>query len=230
MAGQAVDLHTLASTLHQPFLMHLVGEVDHFALYLYRCEGFVARHTHPTQDELFHVVLGSMTLDTDWGQVHLSQGQFAVVPRGVSHVSGAVVPAFVLLAQAKGDPDRRNGHARFAVEDRADGLPHGDVRALAERIVRPRQVRALAQVDEMSLRAGRLSGDTPWHFHGPHDELLCILDGHIEVEGEANSISVHAGQLLVIPRGRLHRLRSPEPSIIITLVHREVTTAEQLGE
>lgn len=226
---QTADIDTAADRLTRPFVMEQVAVVDHFGVYLYLCTGAVARHRHPTQDELFYCHTGMLTLDTDWGTANLTRHEFAVVPRGVAHVSGAIMRTVVLFFQTRGDPDRRNGHGRTAVDEAPRPLPKWSVQVEARRASRPYLPRPLATVDDMSLRVFRAEGATPWHAHEGHDELVYVVEGHVELGTEVGPASLAAGHLAVVGAGRIHRLDAAEPSLVVTFVHGTVPPEEQAG-
>ena len=66
----------------------------------------------------------------------------------------------------------------------------------------------------------RFSGQTPWERH-PHDELLYVLDGEVEVtlladEGRTEA-TVAAGCLYIVPAGRWHR-QLPRPAVTLLFI------------
>jgi homogentisate 1,2-dioxygenase len=210
-------------------LLGQIAQVDHFALYLYLCEGAVARHRHLSQDELFYVHSGILSLDTDWGRISLDRHELAVVPRGLAHLSSSLIHTCVVLFQAQGDAERKNGHGRLVVEQNTGPLPKRSVDEEAERIPQPYLPVPLVQADEMSLRLIWCQGETPWHQHPYHDELLWVQDGRLEVGTEEGPNSVHEDELVVVPRGRIHRLTSIQHTIALSLVHGEVSPLTHMG-
>jgi homogentisate 1,2-dioxygenase len=229
MSIHKVDVAAAAAQLSRPFLLGQIAQVDHFALYLYLCEGAVARHRHLTQDELFYVHSGILSLDTDWGRISLDQRELAVVPRGLAHLSSSLIHTSVILFQAQGDPERKNGHGRLIMEQSTGPLPKWAVVEEAERLPRPYLPAPLAQVDEMSLRLVWCQGETPWHQHPNHDELLWVEDGRLEVGTEEGLISVHEDELIVIPRDHIHRVTSIQHTIALSLIHGEVSPLTHMG-
>lgn len=225
-----VQVNAAAQRLDKPFLMVHIAQVDHFGLYLYLCEGAVARHRHVTQDELFYVHTGLLSLDTDWGRQGVSQGEFAVVPRGLSHLSGSIERTIVMLSQATSDPNRKNGQGRTAAESRDDGLPKWSVFREAERLPQAYLPVALAQVDEMSVRVVWCEGETPWHTHPHHDEMLFVQSGHMAIESEMGPVVAGASELVVIPRDGRHRLTASQRTIAVSLIHAEVSDRAHMGQ
>lgn len=224
-----IDIDAIVPRLRRPFLMEQVARVDHFAIYAYLCEGAVARHRHVTQDELFYVYSGMLSLDTDWGRTTLSSREFCVVPRGLSHVSASIVRTVVILFQAQGDPERQNGHGRLMVNGRSSGLPRWSVSAVAETLPEPYLPVHCVNVDEMSLRLVWCQGATIWHAHPQHDEMLMVEEGHLDVGTDEGPVSLDVGQMVVVPRGRIHRLSSLQRTVVTSLIHGAVTPLEQMG-
>ena len=229
MTVHKVDVEAVAKGLKKPFLMQHIAQVDHFAIYLYLCRGAVTRHRHLTQDELFYVHSGSLALDTDWGHITLSRREFAVVPQGLAHVSGSITGAVVMLFQARGDPERKNGHGQLGLPAGPHLLPKWSVDRAAKRVRTPYLPVAVARVDEMWVRVVWCLGVTDWHVHPKHDEMLFVADGRLEVATRSASLSAKADDLLVIPRGRSHRLTSGQDTILLSLVHGEVTLEAHMG-
>lgn len=66
---------------------------------LVKLRGEFVWHSHEAEDELFLVVRGRLTIRLRDGDVHLSEGEFVVVPRGVEHMPVAEEEAHVLLLE-----------------------------------------------------------------------------------------------------------------------------------
>jgi hypothetical protein len=161
--------------------------------------------------------------------VTLFSHEFSVIPRGLSHVSASIVRTVVLLLQAQGDPERHNGHGRLMVDDRPGGLPHWSVSAWAGDLPEPYLPVHCASVDEMSLRLVWCQGATPWHAHPQHDEMLLVEEGRLDVGTEEGPALLGAGHMVVIPRGRIHRLSSAQRTVATSLIHGAVSPLEQMG-
>ena len=46
-----------------------------------------------------------------------------------------------------------------------------------------------------------------WHLHPNSDETFLVLEGRLAIEFEDQTVELHPGQLLTIPRGVRHRTR-----------------------
>jgi quercetin dioxygenase-like cupin family protein len=66
-------------------------------------------HKHTNQDELFYILKGKLIIQLkEQSDITLSEGQMAVIPKGVEHCPKSIEPTFVLLfepivLQTKGD-------------------------------------------------------------------------------------------------------------------------------
>lgn len=75
----------------------IVAELNGQHVKLVKFQGPFTWHKHVAEDEMFLVVEGSFDLEFRDGTVHLSPGEFCVVPRGVEHRPVAGKEAHVLL-------------------------------------------------------------------------------------------------------------------------------------
>jgi len=226
-----IDVDAVADSLTQPFEMVHIARVDHFGIYLYLCEGAVSKHRHHTQDELFYVHGGELALSTEWGEATLHAREVAVVPRGVSHVSASLghERTVVMFFRAQGEPEKSNGHGRISAPADGSSLPKWTIEAEARCLERPLVPRHLLQVDAMSLRITLVQDRTPWHLHEVHDELLYVEEGLLNVETGMGRLTLHEGELLVVPRGTMHRLGSDVTAISLSLIHASVNATAQMG-
>ena len=66
--------------------------------------------------------------------------------------------------------------------------------------------RIAAELNGQHVRLVKLLGsDFEFHRHLGEDELFFVVKGSIHLEFEAHSICLNEGELLVVPRGVLHR-------------------------
>src|SRR5262249_19080695 len=75
----------------------VVGELNGQQVKLVKFQGEFVWHKHDQEDELFLVVKGQFRMDFRDRQVHLGEGEFLIVPRGVEHRPVAEEEVHVLL-------------------------------------------------------------------------------------------------------------------------------------
>lgn len=75
----------------------IVGELNGQQVKLAKLLGTFDWHSHETEDELFLVLSGTLTLRLRSGDVVLNEGEFLIVPRGVEHQPHAEEEVHVLL-------------------------------------------------------------------------------------------------------------------------------------
>jgi mannose-6-phosphate isomerase-like protein (cupin superfamily) len=79
----------------------IAGEVNDSLVKLVKFRGDFVWHKHETEDEMFFVVKGSITIRLRDGDIELGEGEFVIIPRGVEHKPYAKEEAHVLLFEPK---------------------------------------------------------------------------------------------------------------------------------
>ena len=65
----------------------------------------------------------------------------------------------------------------------------------------------VAELNGQHVKVVRLEGDQcPWHTHDQEDELFLVLEGALDIVDRDGSVTLHAGEFSVVPRGREHRV------------------------
>jgi mannose-6-phosphate isomerase-like protein (cupin superfamily) len=76
--------------------------------------------------------------------------------------------------------------------------------------------RTLTTVNDAVVRLGIFKGEFPWHKHDDQDEFFLVLDGEIYMDTETNgSVLLARNQGFTVPKGTMHRPRSPEKSVVL---------------
>jgi mannose-6-phosphate isomerase-like protein (cupin superfamily) len=79
----------------------IAGEVNDAYVKLVKFKGEFLWHQHEAEDELFLVVKGNMTIKLRDRDLQLSEGEFAIIPRGVEHMPVAEEEVHVMLIESK---------------------------------------------------------------------------------------------------------------------------------
>ena len=75
----------------------LVGRVNDMHVKLVKIEGEFLWHSHETEDELFLVIDGAMTMHFRDRDVQVAPGEFIVIPHGVEHMPSSETVTSILL-------------------------------------------------------------------------------------------------------------------------------------
>lgn len=79
----------------------IAGELNDSYVKLAKLKGEFVWHQHDTEDELFLVVKGHLTIKLRDHNVELDPGEFVIIPRGVEHFPVAAEEVQVLLLEPK---------------------------------------------------------------------------------------------------------------------------------
>ena len=86
-----------------------VAQVNDHVIRMSYIDGEFHWHKHRNQDELFYILKGKIVIQLkDQSDITLSEGEIAVIPKGVEHCPKSIEPSYVLLfepfiLQTRGD-------------------------------------------------------------------------------------------------------------------------------
>ena len=69
----------------------------------------------------------------------------------------------------------------------------------------PWSPRIVAALNGQHVKVAKLHGAFVWHAHEEEDELFQVVKGTLELEFRDRTVTLGAGELLVVPRGVEHR-------------------------
>jgi mannose-6-phosphate isomerase-like protein (cupin superfamily) len=90
-----------------------------------------------------------------------------------------------------------------------------DEKALADACTYKWYNQTLCQVNNSVVRLGVVEGEYHWHKHENDDEFFYVVDGKLFVDLQERTIELAPRQGVVVPKGILHRTRSPKRSVIL---------------
>ena len=82
--------------------------------------------------------------------------------------------------------------------------------------------RVIAEVDDNFVKVAKVQGEFPWHAHEHEDEMFLILKGRLTLEFETGAVTLHAGDMYVVPKGVLHRPVAADECLLM-LIERKST-------
>ena len=104
------------------------------------------------------------------------------------------------------------------VDNRGMDTPVNLAEALAsfDEVYSPRIVQRMNDYD---VRVAHTLGEHIWHVHDQTDEFFLVLDGIFEVTlrdaGGERTVTLHEGEMFVVPKGTEHKPSSPGGSILM---------------
>jgi mannose-6-phosphate isomerase-like protein (cupin superfamily) len=80
--------------------------------------------------------------------------------------------------------------------------------------------RIVARVNDYDVRIAHTRGEHVWHVHHDTDEFFLALDGRFDIalrrdHGVEWTVTLHAGDVFVVPRGTEHKPSSPGGAILM---------------
>lgn len=63
----------------------------------------------------------------------------------------------------------------------------------------------IAQMNDYHIKLVKVQGDFVWHSHPETDEVFLALSGELRIDFRDGHVTLHAGELFVVPRGLEHK-------------------------
>lgn len=94
---EKVNLAEKFSMFSDHYNPRIIGELNNQHVKAVKLKGPFVWHKHEEEDELFLVVKGVLTMELRDKTIHINEGEFLIVPRGVEHRPVADEEVQVLL-------------------------------------------------------------------------------------------------------------------------------------
>jgi mannose-6-phosphate isomerase-like protein (cupin superfamily) len=89
----------------------------------------------------------------------------------------------------------------------------------------------VAELNGQHVKLVKFQGAFVWHQHEHEDELFFVVRGHFRMEFRDRQVELHAGELLVVPRGVEHRpVADEEVSVLLFEPASTVNTGDNPGD
>jgi mannose-6-phosphate isomerase-like protein (cupin superfamily) len=83
---------------------------------------------------------------------------------------------------------------KINLSDKFGKLPAGDY-----------AVRLIAKMNNYDFKIVKFKGDFVWHSHPETDETFLVMEGTLVMNFRDHKVEVHAGEMIVIPKGVEHK-------------------------
>ena len=112
-----VNLSEKFALFQQYWSPKIAGELNDSYIKLAKLKGEFVWHQHENEDELFLVVKGHLLIKLRDRDIHLKEGEFVVIPKGVEHLPIAEEEVHVLLLEPKSTLNTGNVQNERTVTD-----------------------------------------------------------------------------------------------------------------
>ena len=76
----------------------------------------------------------------------------------------------------------------------------------------------VARYNDNEVRLVKTDGEFVWHKHDETDELFLILEGEFDMDFRDVTVTLKAGELLIVPRGMEHRPAARRGEVKLLLI------------
>jgi len=98
---QTVNIAQKLGLFHDYWSPKIAGELNDMQVKLVKLKGEFVWHHHDNEDELFLVLKGKLLIRLRDRDLHIGEGEFVIIPRGVEHLPVAEEEVHVLLLEPK---------------------------------------------------------------------------------------------------------------------------------
>jgi mannose-6-phosphate isomerase-like protein (cupin superfamily) len=89
--------------------------------------------------------------------------------------------------------------------------------------------RVVAEMNDYQFKLVKFQGEFVWHDHKGTDEVFIVLKGEMEIAFRDGAVTVYAGEIFVIPRGREHITRAVNECHALLIEPRGVVNTGETG-
>ncbi|MGX6601056.1 cupin domain-containing protein [Micromonosporaceae bacterium Da 78-11] len=80
--------------------------------------------------------------------------------------------------------------------------------------------RIITTMNDYDVRVAHTRGEHVWHTHDDTDEFFLVIDGQFDIalrsaDGAERTVSLHRGDVYVVPKGTEHKPSSPGGSVLM---------------
>ena len=80
-----VNVHQKLSLINEYWSPKIIGELNDHQIKIAKLKGEFIWHKHDHEDEMFYIIDGELTIEFRDRKLHLTPGEFCIVPKGVEH-------------------------------------------------------------------------------------------------------------------------------------------------
>ena len=65
--------------------------------------------------------------------------------------------------------------------------------------------KVVAEMNDYQFKLAKIKNDFIWHSHEDTDETFIVMEGKIYIEFEDETVELSEGEMIVVPKGKIHR-------------------------
>lgn len=97
MEIKKVNLKEKLALVKEYWSPKILGELNNQLVKIAKFKGEFVSHKHEREDELFYVIQGELHIELENKTLHLSTGEFVIIPKGVVHKPYALEEVHIML-------------------------------------------------------------------------------------------------------------------------------------
>lgn len=96
-------------------------------------------------------------------------------------------------------------------------------------IAEPWSPRVIAEMNDYQFKLVKLQGEFVWHAHADTDETFFVVAGTLRMQFRDREEVLHAGEMIVVPRGVEHCPRADDECHVLLIEPRGVVNTGDAG-
>lgn len=89
--------------------------------------------------------------------------------------------------------------------------------------------RVIAEMNDYQFKLVKFQGEFVWHSHQDTDEVFVVLSGEMEIAFRDGAVTLAAGEMFVVPRGKEHVTRAKSECQALLVEPRGVVNTGDAG-
>lgn len=89
--------------------------------------------------------------------------------------------------------------------------------------------RVIAEMNDYQFKLVKFQGEFVWHSHQDTDEVFLVLSGEMEIAFRDGAVTLAAGEMFVVPRGKEHVTRAKSECQALLVEPRGVVNTGDAG-
>lgn len=89
--------------------------------------------------------------------------------------------------------------------------------------------RVIAELNDYQFKLAKFKDEFVWHDHKDTDEVFMVIEGEMTIEFEDKTVALRAGEMIVVPKGVLHKPAAKDECHVLLIEPRGVVNTGDNG-